>query len=82
MKKCDRLGMRPAAMRSRAPADDLAARDDDTANVGIGRTSPAGAIAQAHRFGHEARVGAHIPSCFSSFWNCRCFSLAAASRFA
>jgi len=46
------------------------------------RTSPASGLAKPHRLSHETRVRAHIPSCFSSFWNCRCFSFAAASRFA
>ena len=41
-------------------------------------------FAESNRLGHEAAIvrafgRAHIPSWFSSFWNCRCRSFCAAS---
>ena len=76
----DRLGMRPAAARGRAPADDLAARSKRSRSRHWGWARFGRAIlAQPDRLGHEPAVGAYIPSWFSSFWNCRCRSLFAAS---
>ena len=64
-------------------ADDPAAwRDDDAADIGIGRTSTARLFAQPQRLIHEAPVGlarGYIPSWFSSFRNWRCFSCLKAS---
>ena len=82
------LGMRTAAGSGCSAPDDFAlCRDDHAAHIGIGRAPAARGLAEPERLSHEFRVWrtprrAHIPSCFSSFWNCRCFSFAAASLFA
>src|SRR5258705_4645598 len=77
----NRLGMRTAAGRGCASADDSAGgRNDDAADIRVGRALPARGLAELHGLGHEAAiVAAYMPSWFSSFWNCRCRSLIAAS---
>ena len=60
--------------------DDLTvASGDDAADIGVGSGASARMRSERRGLGHQARVFAHIPSCFSSLWNCRCRSLCAAS---
>src|SRR5215213_3523379 len=81
----DSLGMRAATYGGRPAPDDLPGRrNDDAPDVRIGSALAARLFPERNRIGHEAAVlsgrnGAHMPSCFSSFWNCRCRSFCAAS---
>ena len=61
-----------------APSDDLAPATIRSRHW-IGSGAAANAVTERDCLLHEAIVVAHMPSCFSSFWNWRCFSFCAAS---
>ena len=80
IRESDRFGMRATATGGSAPADDLAGGIDDHAtDIGIGCALSARAVPQPYGLSHEPPVGGHIPNVFSSFLNCSCRALSAAS---
>ena len=78
--KGDGLGVGAATGLGPALADHFAVLDDHAADIGIGCTATAGALAERDRLPHPAGVVGHfIPNLRSSSWNWRWRAAARAS---